>query len=176
MFLFLASVITFSRNLPLRRKALMIRHIGSSRFCIQFRNAYEHWRRKDFLQWEPTLDFPGGGGQRDFSWEGPKVVKLHSLETKKTTFFVKNEIGKCQFLKSRGTRPPYLPTPMHTYWKRISFPVTNIHIGTGNKRFGRAKNFYLTFSSIFYFSHWKWPNDWEKHRPLTFAPLSSKFH
>jgi len=57
--------------------------------------------------------FPGEA-KNIFPGEGQSDKNsFYPLETKKTTFFVKNLIGKCQFSNYMGGKPPFpLPTRM----------------------------------------------------------------
>jgi len=65
---------------------------GCALWCNQI-----HGRRKDFSR----------HGQKCISGGGVKWQKfIYPLETKKTTFFAKNLIGKCQFSNSRDGKPP----------------------------------------------------------------------
>jgi len=59
------------------------------------------------------------GGKVDFSWRRQKYfssggksdkISFHPLKTKKTTFFAKNLIGKCQVSNSREGQGPPAPT------------------------------------------------------------------
>jgi len=67
-----------------------------------------------FSRGEQKLDF-SRCSQNYFS-KGTKRGKIlfYPFETKKTTFFAKNLIGKCQFSNSTGSRPhpATLPTPI----------------------------------------------------------------
>jgi len=79
------------------------------------RGSPGHGRRKDFFQGRAKKRFFQRWPKLFFLWGAKSFkIKIFSLETKKTTFFDKNAIGKRQMSKSRGPwlllRP--LPTPV----------------------------------------------------------------
>jgi len=74
-----------------------------------------HGHRKDFFQGgEALADFSTGHHKNLSKREGKSdEISFFLLETKKTTFFAKNVIEKCQISKSRSKTPfPPLSTPM----------------------------------------------------------------
>ena len=82
-------------------------------YLIHGRRTSDSWASEGFFQGCHQVDFSrrsqkyiSRGGQSDKN-------SFYPLKTKKTTFFVKNLIGKCQFSNYRGGKPPSpLPTRM----------------------------------------------------------------
>ena len=93
----------------------MLRNTGATTCAVVTHQVHE--RQKEFSRgrWQNSKFFRVTNNQKDFS-RGVKngEIWFYPLETKKTTFFVENLMGKCYISKSRGTKAlPCLPSDAH---------------------------------------------------------------